>query len=103
MERPVIQSQRGSVYVSEDTVLAIAKKACRESEGIVFERVANRHIKMDWDGDALTLRLTVQVKYGTAIPKICDALRRNVSFLIQDLTGIRVSRIDIEVTNLVMP
>jgi uncharacterized alkaline shock family protein YloU len=47
--------------------------------------------------------LTMAVEYGKAIPQISEAVRRNVINRIENLTGLRVTEVNITVVDALLP
>jgi uncharacterized alkaline shock family protein YloU len=47
--------------------------------------------------------LTMTVEYGQAIPRITDAVRRNVIHRVESLSGLRVTEVNISVTDVQVP
>ena len=47
--------------------------------------------------------LTMAVEYGQSIPRITDAVRRNVINRVENLTGLRVTEVNIQVNDVQVP
>jgi uncharacterized alkaline shock family protein YloU len=47
--------------------------------------------------------LTMTIEYGQSIPQITDAARRNVINRVESLTGLRVTEVNIAVTDVQIP
>ena len=47
--------------------------------------------------------LTMAIEYGQSIPRVTDAVRRNVIGRVEDLTGLRVNEVNITVTDVQVP
>jgi uncharacterized alkaline shock family protein YloU len=47
--------------------------------------------------------LTMAVEYGQSIPRITDAVRRNVINRVENLTGLRVTEVNIQVNDVQIP
>ena len=50
-----------------------------------------------------TVDLTMTVEYGQSIPRVTDAARRNVINRVESLTGLRVTEVNIAVTDVQIP
>lgn len=53
------------------------------------------------DGATARLYLAISVRWPAPIPRVCAAVRRHVAQRVTELTGLEVTDIDIEVTDLV--
>ena len=109
-----LTEENGSVNISEEVIAAIAVGAVREVEGIsgmmtgmggaVSDLVnkknavkGTRGVKIDMDGQELTLDLYVTVAYGTAIPEVAENAQKAVMSSVEAMTGCKVSTVNIHV------
>lgn len=58
-------------------------------------------VTVDVDLSVVTIALTISVRWPAAVPDVVAAVRERVSARIAELTGLTVTEVDIEVTDLV--
>lgn len=110
------------IRVEEPVVLKLAGLAAREVEGVqmrrnsalpairsVFSGAGGSEAGEDptlgvyaevGEGEA-TVELTMAVEFGRSVPRVTDAVRRNVIRRVEGLAGLAVGRVDIEVVDVV--
>ncbi len=50
-------------------------------------------------GEETAVRLTMSVEYGKSVPQITEAVRRNVISRVENLVGLRVTEVNITVSD----
>lgn len=122
-----LQGDRGTTKIADGVVLAIADAAAGEVDGVdlshggtrlpgdnsptVGEFLGNitggsgrpRGISVEVGETQAAVDLTVNVAYGTSIPQVSEALRRNVVQKVEGLTGLEVSEVNVTVNDVTMP
>lgn len=115
----VVRDENGSVRIDPGVVSKIAGLAIREVDGVYAlasygAGQAITNLAQSLRGDELKdLGVRVEVglleaavdcrivtEYGASIPDVADALRKNLSGRIQEMTGLKVKEINIEVVDL---
>ncbi len=90
---------RGRTTVSERAVRRMAARAAREVDGVAdTPEVSARVI-----GDSAVLRARVPVHYPMPVGAVTDACRAHLMRRTHELSGLVVSRVDIDVSELVNP
>jgi uncharacterized alkaline shock family protein YloU len=123
-----LQSGRGNTSISDTVVQKIAGIAAQEVEkvqmgggataavggflGSVTGAVTGggssgpsptRGVSVEVGQEEAAADLTLAVEYGQSIPRITEAVRRNVINRVENLTGLRVTEVNITVTDVQMP
>ncbi len=106
----------GEVNVSDNVLRTIANIAAAEVCGVggmsgtlaedivgIFGKKSNmKGVKVSEDGDSIELNLSIVVNYGTNIPELCKSVQAATKQAIEDMTGLNVNAINIEVVDIVM-
>ena len=87
-------TERGSTSISDSVVSKIAGIASQEVDGIRMGGVGQEEAALD---------LTLTAEYGKAIPQLAEAVRRNVINRVENLVGLRVTEVNITVSNVFFP
>lgn len=120
-----LQSERGRTTVSDAVVSQIAGVAAQEIEavqmgggttaavggflqsvtGSMTGSSANyaRGVSVEVGDEEAAVDLTMAVHYGYSVPQLTEAVRRNVINRVEDLTGLRVTEVNITVTDVQVP
>ncbi|MDP9426395.1 MAG: Asp23/Gls24 family envelope stress response protein, partial [Actinomycetota bacterium] len=60
-------------------------------------------VSVEVGNEEAAVDLTVALEYGVAIPRTTEAVRRNVINRVESLTGLRVTEVNITVTDVQVP
>lgn len=108
-------SAGGQVEISDQAIIAVIHDAVLSSYGIVdmaprsFRSAigkrlgissSDRGIGITVDGDTVTIDLSVVVQYGTPIFTVATNVMKAVKFRVEDILGMRVDRVNINVDGL---
>jgi uncharacterized alkaline shock family protein YloU len=63
----------------------------------------SRGVSVEVGEEEAAIDLTMAVEYGQSIVRITDAVRRNVTNRVENLTGLRVTEVNIQVTDVQTP
>jgi len=63
----------------------------------------SRGVSVEVGEEEAAVDLTMAVEYGQSIPRVTDAVRRNVINRVENLTGLRVNEVNITVTDAQIP
>ena len=119
-QRSPLRSERGRTTISNAVVSKIAGIAAQEVEGIqmgggtaaaiggFLDSVTGgggqaRGVSVEVGEEETAIDLSMAVEYGRPIPQISDAVRRNVINRIENLTGLRVTEVNITVNDALLP
>jgi uncharacterized alkaline shock family protein YloU len=115
-----LKREMGTTTVSNSVVSQIAGIAAQEVEmvqmgggttaavGGFLQSVTgggnfSRGVSVEVGEEETAVDLTMAVEYGQSIPRITDAVRRNVIGRVESLTGLRVNEVNIAVTDVQIP
>ena len=103
----------GGVNITDEVVAIIAGLAATEVEGIasmqgnltneIVGKLGMKNltkgvtIQFEEEGNAVNVALAVVMKYGYSIPKTCKAVQERVKNAIENMAGLKVSEINIDI------
>ena len=117
-----LQTERGSTTIQEGVVSKVAGLAAQEIDGVRMGgggsqaaagflggitggggSGATRGVGVEVGQEEAAVDLTLTAEYGKSIPQLSEAVRRNVINRIENLVGLRVTEVNILVSNVFFP
>ncbi len=117
-----LKTERGITTIQDGVVAKIAGIAAQEVEGIrmgggasqaaggLIESITGgstggqtRGVSVEVGEEEAAVDLTMTSEYGKSIPQLSEAVRRNVINRIENLVGLRVTEVNITVSNIFFP
>ena len=122
-----LQSELGTTTIQDSVVTAIISMAAEEVEGVatshgsvrlpgdtsptVGEFVDNitggasrtRGLSVDVGERQTAADITINVEYGRSIPRVSQAVRKRIIERVQNLTGLEVTEVNIQVNDVILP
>lgn len=117
-----LQTERGSTSISDSVVSKIAGIAAQEVDGIRMGSGGSQAVSgilgsitggsggsqtqgvsVEVGQEEAAIDLTLTAEYGKSIPKLAEAVRRNVANRVESLVGLRVTEVNITVSNIFFP
>lgn len=119
-----LQTERGGTRIEDSVVQKIAGIAAQEVDGVrmgggtsqalggILSSVTGgstggggqtRGVSVEVGEVESAVDLTLTVEYGKSIPQIAEAVRRNIVNRIENLTGLRVTEVNIAVNDVFFP
>lgn len=118
-----LQTDKGTTTISDAVVSQIAGIAAQEVDGVqmgsgasqavggILSSVtggsggggATRGVSVEVGSEEAAVDLTMAVAYGQSIPQITESVRRNVINRVESLTGLRVTEVNIAVSDVQLP
>ena len=117
-----LQSERGRTTISDAVVSQIAGIAAQEVEKVQMGGGATaavggflqsvtgsssgnyaRGVTVEVGEEEAAVDLTMAVEYGYSVPQLTEAVRRNVINRVENLTGLRVTEVNITVNDVQIP
>lgn len=117
-----LQTERGSTSISDSVVSKIAGIAAQEVDGIRMGSGGSQAVSgiigsitggssgsqtqgvsVEVGQEEAAIDLTLTAEYGKAIPQLAEAVRRNVANRVESLVGLRVTEVNITVSNIFFP
>jgi uncharacterized alkaline shock family protein YloU len=121
-ERNPLKSERGTTSISYPVVAQIAGIAAQEVEKVQMGGGATaavggflqsvtgsssgnyaRGVTVEVGEEEAAVDLTMAVEYGYSVPQLTEAVRRNVINRVENLTGLRVTEVNITVNDVQVP
>jgi uncharacterized alkaline shock family protein YloU len=119
--RSPLQTERGNTVIQDNVVAKIAGIAAQEVEGIRMGGAASQAVSgiiggitggrggqtqgvsVEVGQEEAAIDLTLTAEYGKSIPQISEAVRRNVINRVESLVGLRVTEVNITVSDIFFP
>ena len=117
-----LQTERGSTSISDSVVSKIAGIASQEVDGVRMGSGGSQAVSgllgsitggssgsqtqgvsVEVGQEEAAIDLTLTAEYGKSIPQLAEAVRRNVANRVQSLVGLRVTEVNITVSNIFFP
>ncbi len=117
-----LQTERGTTSISDSVVSKIAGIASQEVDGIRMGSGGSQAVSgiigsltggssgsqtqgvsVEVGQEEAALDLTLTAEYGKSIPQLAEAVRRNVANRVKSLVGLRVTEVNITVSNIFFP
>ena len=99
----------GSLKISQDVIASIAGYAATDMEGVAslapmpasltgwFEKQPLNPIAIQLDDGVAVIDIRLKVKNGVKIPELSKKLQANVKEAVQNMTGIVVSKVNLQI------
>ena len=104
----------GNLKISREVISTIAKYAALEVEGVaslasftanlkgwLLRRKSAKPITIDLTDDVARIDLHINVKAGVKIPELAEKVQAAVKEAVQNMTGIAVSHVTIEISDII--
>ena len=117
-----LQTERGSTSISDSVVSKIAGIASQEVDGVRMGSGGSQAVSgllgsitggssgsqtqgvsVEVGQEEAAIDLTLTAEYGKSIPQLAEAVRRNVANRVESLVGLRVTEVNITVSNVFFP
>ena len=117
-----LQTERGSTSISDSVVSKIAGIASQEVDGVRMGSGGSQAVSgilgsitggsggsqtqgvsVEVGQEEAAVDLTLTAEYGKSIPQLAEAVRRNVANRVESLVGLRVTEVNITVSNIFFP
>lgn len=114
-----LQTDRGNTSIQDSVVSKVSGIAAQEVEGIRIGGGASQRasgligsvtggsggsqtagVTVEVGQEEAAIDLTLTAEYGKSIPQLSEAVRRNVINRVENLVGLRVNEVNIDVTNI---
>ena len=107
----------GNIHISEEVLAGIAAAAALETEGVsalaanlgsdIAELLGKKsltkgvHVKME--DEKVEVELSILMKYGSTIPEMGKAVQDNIKQAIENMTGLEVASVNVNVGGITFP
>lgn len=88
----------GQINLKKDVFYAVALLAIQEEKRATLDKKNFRYaVDVGIDKNELNLRLDIKVQYGKNVNDVCNSLQEKISTQIEQMTGLVVKKIDVNV------
>ncbi|MFE6073630.1 Asp23/Gls24 family envelope stress response protein [Paenibacillus sp. NPDC057886] len=108
--------QMGAIHISNDVVSKIVGMAAQTTDGIssmsvgltegIAKSISGKSLQKGIDvaikDDQASIQLRINVQYGSKMHEVCQELQHNVQQAVEQLTGIMVNEIKVQVVGVTM-
>lgn len=106
------ENENGEVNITDEVLAGIAGLAAAEVEGVdsltgnltsdIIAKVGINKLSkgvraLEEEDGTVAVRLSLNMKYGYEIPRVCEAVQEKVKSTIENMTGLTVSGVDIRI------
>ena len=109
------KNQNGELIIADDVIAIIAGISATEVPGVasmaggwsgeIIARMGIRDlskgVKIEVDGEQVSVLLSLNVKYGYSIPEVSSDVQEKVAQAIESMTGLRVLDVNIRIAGVV--
>ena len=116
MDELVRDESLGIIKIYDEVVSVIAGIAASEISGVyefnsgvtstifpIGKKSAGKSVKVNVDGNDAVIDISILVAYGVRIPDVVNQVQENVKKTVEVMTGLKVSSVNINVNNIVIP
>ena len=103
----------GQVQIADEVVAIIAGLAATEVEGVASmagnitnelvsklgKKSLSKGIRVKVEDGVVKVDLTLNIDYGYSVPKTCKKVQEKVKAAIENMTGLEVEKVDIQIAN----
>ena len=103
----------GEVQITEDVIAIIAGLAATEVDGVysmaggitnelvsmLGRKNLSAGVEIECGDGAVSVAISLIIKYGYTVPDVTGRVQENVANAIKNMTGLEVTKVDINVTN----
>ena len=101
----------GEVQIADEVVAIIAGLAAREVDGVdsfagnmsnelvgkLGMKNLSKGVKVDVTEEHVSVNMSLNLKYGYSIPKVCETVQEKVKNAIENMTGLTVLEVNIKI------
>lgn len=104
---------RGQVQIADEVVAIIAGLAATEVEGVASmagnitnelvsklgKKSLSKGIRVKVEDGIVNVNVALNIAYGYSVPKTCKKVQEKVKAAIENMTGLEVEKVDIQIAN----
>ena len=94
--------ENGTVNINEDVIVTVAAAALRDVEGVVNAKNDKKTIRVTLGEESVAVDCGLVLLYGHSVVEIAKNVQNAVTNAIESMTGLKVSRVDVNVTGISM-
>ena len=103
----------GQVQIADEVVAIIAGRAATEVEGVASmagnitnelvsklgKKSLSKGIRVKVEDGIVNVNVALNIAYGYSVPKTCKKVQEKVKAAIENMTGLEVEKVDIQIAN----
>ena len=103
----------GQVQIADEVVAIIAGLAATEVEGVASmagnitnelvsklgKKSLSKGIRVKVEDGIVSVNVALNIAYGYSVPKTCKKVQEKVKAVIENMTGLEVEKVDIQIAN----
>lgn len=106
----------GNIHISEEVLASISAAAVLEMEGVsglagnvsndlteLGKKNLSKGIRVKMQEESVDVDVSVLLTYGHTIPEVGEAIQSAVKSAVESMTGLKVERVNVDVTGIVFP
>ena len=94
--------ENGSLNINEEVITTVALAAAKDVDGVVSIRSDRKGIHVLLGDEAVAIDCGLVVLYGHSVVEIAKNVQHAVTNAVESMTGLKVSRVDVNVTGISM-
>ena len=94
--------ENGTVNINEDVITTVAVAALRDVEGVVNVKNDKKNMRIPLGEDSVAIVCGLVLLYGHSVVEIAKNVQCAVTNAVESMTGLKVSRVDVNVTGISM-
>ena len=106
-KRQTEEENKGKIVYNVGIVKGIVRLAVEGVEGVaISNNRVKKHtddIKVETDGDAISVKVSVNVYYGYSIPDVAYNIQQNVKHNVESMSKYKIGNIDVKVNGVIFP
>ena len=103
-------SNAGSLKISQEVIASIAGYTATDMEGVSalatvpqnltgwLEKQPLRPVSIQLNDGVAVIDIRLRIRHGAKIPELCRKLQANVKEAVQNMTGVVVSKVNLQIT-----
>ena len=106
----------GEVRIADDVISMIAAISATEVEGVagmsgnitsdliskLGVKNLSRGVKVTIEEEKVSIELSLELKYGVSLPKVCAAVQEKVKSSVETMTGLTVDEVNIRIAGIAL-
>ena len=102
----------GEVRIADDVISMIAAISATEVEGVagmsgnitskLGVKNLSRGVKVTIEEEKVSIELSLELKYGISLPKVCAAVQEKVKSSVETMTGLVVDEVNIRIAGIAL-
>ena len=106
----------GQVQIADEVVAIIAGLAATEVEGVASmagnitnelvsklgKKSLSKGIRVKVEDGIVNVNVALNIAYGYSVPKTCKKVQEKVKAAIENMTGLEVEKVDIQIANVII-